>query len=113
VRSIAEAAPAETYDIEVEGHRFYLPETDLIVHNCDDMAALLASLTAAVGFSSGLRAWGPQGSDFEHVYAIVGYPKNNPYTWYALDATVQRAFVGWEPPPGNVLNAIVAGSVPR
>lgn len=115
VKSIAEGEPAETFDIEVEGHRFYLPETDLIVHNCDDMSALIAALCAAVGFSVMLRAWGPPGEDFQHVFPVASLPKAdtrpaNMRTWYALDATVERAYVGWEPPPGNVLNAIVAGA---
>lgn len=44
VRSITKGAPTETYDIEVEGHRFYLPETDIIVHNCDEFAIYTASV---------------------------------------------------------------------
>lgn len=109
VRSISEGESTETFDIEVEGHRFYLPETDLIVHNCDDMSALIAALAGVVGFTTALRAWGPaHGNDFEHVYALAGLPKNNPTQWYAMDTTVQRAYVGWEPPPGRVLTAYVA-----
>lgn len=77
--------------------------------DCDDMAILLASLAGVVGFTTALRAWGPaHGSDFEHVYALAGLPKNNPTQWYAMDATVDRAYVGWEPPPGRVLTAYVA-----
>lgn len=78
--------------------------------DCDDMAALIAALAGVVGFTTALRAYGPYGHDFEHVYAIVGFPKYNPIEWRALDTTVERAYVGWEPPPGNVLTAIVAGA---
>lgn len=77
--------------------------------DCDGIASLIAALTGVVGFTTALRAWGPIHEDFQHVYAIVGMPKFNPRDWFALDATVERAYVGWEPPPGNVLNAVVAG----
>lgn len=76
--------------------------------DCDDMSGLIASLAGVLGFTTALRAWGPKGQDFQHVYAIAGLPKNGPRQWFALDATVERAYVGWEPPPGNVLNAYVA-----
>lgn len=79
--------------------------------DCDDMASLVAALAGVVGFTTALRAYGPYGHDFEHVYAIVGFPKYNPTEWRAMDTTVQRAYVGWEPPPGNVMNAVVAGTV--
>jgi hypothetical protein len=56
----------------------------------------------------GLRAYGrlALNGDFEHVYAVVKTPKRAPFTGeLALDTTVRESYVGWEPPPGNVMTA--------
>lgn len=75
--------------------------------DCDEAAALLVALTSALGFRSGLRAWGPKGcnGEYVHVYAVVGYPKHEPSEVVALDTTVPEATVGWEPSDGEVLTA--------
>lgn len=44
VRAIAPSDPCKTVDITVEGGRFYLPESDIIVHNCDDFASYEAQV---------------------------------------------------------------------
>ena len=106
VKSIGEGERSQTYDIEVEGHRFYLPETDLIVHNCDDASMMVAALAGAVGFTVGLRAWGDLDTDdFQHVYAVAMLPKLDPREVVGLDTTVEEAEVGWEPPEARVLTA--------
>lgn len=77
--------------------------------DCDEHAALIAALAGAVGFTTALRAWGPAaGDELTHVYAIAGLPKNKPQRWVGLDTTVKNSYVGWEPPKGRVLNALVA-----
>ena len=38
VLSIREEEPTECCDITTESGRFYLPETDVVVHNCEDLA---------------------------------------------------------------------------
>ena len=73
--------------------------------DCDDHAALICALAGAIGFKTGLRAWGPKGEDFEHVYAVVGVSKRNPTRAVGMDTTVDESSVGWEPPPGEVLTA--------
>jgi len=73
--------------------------------DCDGHAALLCALLGSIGFKVGLRAWGPKGQEFEHVYAVVGYPKKGPNQVLGLDTTVPSSRVGWEPPPGNILTA--------
>lgn len=75
--------------------------------DCDEAAALIAALLGAIGFRTGLRAWGPKGcnGEYVHVYAMAGYPKNEPEREVALDSTVPEAKVGWEPPNGEVLTA--------
>jgi hypothetical protein len=109
VRSIAEGGSAHTYDIEVEGHRFYLPETDLIVHNCDDSTALVMALLGSLGFVVGARAWGKQKAEYTHVYAVVGLPKIDPQEFIPLDTTVDED-LGWEPPGGHTLTAVLDGT---
>jgi len=118
VRAIADGGEDQTYDIEVEGHRFYLPETDLLVHNCDDHSSLNAALAGALGWKVGLRAWGPKGAGgFSHVYPVVAFPKRARLVHingqamgafdrvFGMDTTVDDAQVGWEPPKGEVLTA--------
>lgn len=94
-----------------------------IIHNCqrgacggdcDEHAALIASLLASIGWKVGLRAYGVAGSGgYSHVYAVVAFPKkpsgsNGKLSWdkvLALDTTVPTARFAWEPPKGNVLTA--------
>lgn len=74
--------------------------------DCDEHAALVAALAAAVGFEVGLRAWGPTSrKDYVHVYAVAGLPKKSPQKFVGMDTTVEQADVGWEPPRGRVLTA--------
>ena len=107
VKAISAGGEEPCFDIEVDGHRFYLPESDTIVHNCDDHTALIVALTGSIGFRCGLRAWGKARSKgFVHVYPVVLFPKLPPYErTVGLDTTVPEASVGWEPPRGNVLTA--------
>jgi hypothetical protein len=75
--------------------------------DCDEFAALVAALTSAIGFHSGVRAWGPDAKGFSHVYAVVCYPKRRPNQIIGLDPTVDYADVGWEPPGGRRLTALI------
>ncbi len=43
VRSISESEPEMCCDITTDSGRFYLPETDLVVHNCEDLACWRAA----------------------------------------------------------------------
>lgn len=105
VRAISEGESTRTFDIEVEGHRFYLPETDLIVHNCDDHGALIVALAGSLGFKVGLRVWGPTPAEFVHVFAVACVPKRDPREVIGLDTTVDESSVGWMPPSGSVMTA--------
>ena len=80
--------------------------------DCDEHGALCAALAGAVGFRTGLRAWGPKGGDaYEHVYSCVASskqkPEADPRRWLGLDTTVDYAKVGWDPPSGRWLTAVV------
>lgn len=112
VKGIASIDSTPVMDIATDTGRFYLPETDLVVHNCDDQTILVGSLAAALGFKVGARAWGPdtdQDGDYQHVYAVAAVPKGGPwpkdYYGHALDTTVPSAAVGWEPSGGHILTA--------
>lgn len=76
--------------------------------DCDEHAVLVASLCAALGFRSGVRAYGsdPKG-EYTHVYAIVAVPKDGPwapdYGGHGMDTTVPDAHPGWQPAKGRVL----------
>lgn len=86
VKAIASAEPDETFDIEVDGHRFYLPEADIIVHNCDEFAIYnTAVLSRSLGIGKILggliqenymsvgwmNGWKPNG----HAVCLLTYPK--------------------------------------
>jgi hypothetical protein len=108
VRSISDGGCAPVMDIETDSGRFYLPESDLIVHNCDEHTILVAALCGAIGFKVGARAYGPDPKKqvFEHVYAVVAMPKRGPWKpsdIVGMDTTVPDASVGWQPPKGAVL----------
>jgi hypothetical protein len=76
--------------------------------DCDDAASLMASLAGTLGFRVGLRAWGPgEDGEFVHVYAVAGVPKRNPRRFVGLDTTVETAKVGWEPPGGHTMTAVL------
>jgi hypothetical protein len=78
--------------------------------DCDEHTVLVASLAGALGFKVGARAWGsdPNRREYQHVYAVVAYPKKGPWnkdrgSVRGMDTTVEEAHVGWEPPRGAVL----------
>jgi len=114
VKAIEELESAPVMDIETDTGRFYLPETDLVVHNCDDATILVASLAASIGFMVGARAWGKGTSgDLLHVYPVAAVPKSGPwpreYLGHGLDITVPQSEVGWEPEGGHFITAWVNG----
>ena len=65
--------------------------------DCDDAVVSLGCLVRHNGFKVGARVvqTGPEG--FDPVYAIAGFPKENPTGYVALDPTVATAYPGWEP----------------
>ena len=61
--------------------------------DCDDHATAIAALALALGFEAGFRTVGATASHFSHVYAVV----NLDGRWVALDSTIARSYLGWEP----------------
>lgn len=65
--------------------------------DCDDDTILLASLLKAVGFEHvAARIVTQSGKSWEHVYAMVGLPKEHPTEWVPLDPTVDGSVPGWQ-----------------
>lgn len=93
-----EADVQRVWDLRTDDHYVYLPEQDVTVSNCDDFVILLAALHKLVGFSSTLaRIVSTNGKWWEHVYLLVGFPKQGGVTQHlALDPTVRGATPGWE-----------------
>lgn len=86
----------------------------ICAEDCDGHSALVASLAGALGFQYGLRIYKPRGSKyFEHVYAVIAYPKLEPTKVLAMDTTVHESYVGWEPQDGEVLTATVCDDLKR
>ena len=99
VRSLAvESEEHECVDITTATGRVYLPEADVIVHNCDDMTICFGALLRALGFGSVMaRVVSTNGKRWEHVYAVVALPKTGrPKRLVPLDPTVSGAVPGWE-----------------
>lgn len=77
--------------------------------DCDDHCALLMALLGSLGFITAARAWGRKKGEYTHVYAVVGFPKNEPTEWVGLDTTVEESSPGWEPEGGFTLTAALTG----
>lgn len=105
VRSIVEEPIHQpVYDLETESGRIYLPESDVVVHNCDGATIVIGSLVQAIGYPFKCRVIQTiYGTDYDHIYGIAGLPPTspNPKWWVPLDASVNKpAF--WEPPKALV-----------
>lgn len=102
VRQISEAAPDHVYDIETDSSRFYLPEQDIVVHNCDDYSSTTCAALGAIGIPCRYKVIRTKGAkDWNHIYAQAGFPRANPQRWISMDSSVNMPF-GWEAPPRMV-----------
>lgn len=63
--------------------------------DCDDACVVLTTLLRHLGFQVGVRVADTGSNDWDHVYTIVGVPKDTPTSYVALDATVAKP-MGWE-----------------
>jgi len=100
VESIGGGAELPVFDIETDTHRFYLPETDLVVHNCDDFVVTLGSLLMAIGHPVTVRVIQTKDKGtWNHVYLTTPkeFDKTGADVALPLDPTVDRP-MGWEAP---------------
>jgi hypothetical protein len=72
------------------------------IFDCDDACIGLMSLLICAGFRAGAKIIAQDGHSFNHVYAVVELPRNDPEPEtrriVPLDATVSYAVPGWEAP---------------
>lgn len=100
VEAVEDAGREHVVDIETDTHRFYLPESDVVVHNCDDQVALLAALLRSVGYKVRSRIVQTKGeSNWNHIYLATEVPGKG---WVPLDPTVAQP-PGWEVPKEFVI----------
>jgi len=75
---------------------------ELGIFDCDDATIGLLTLLISSGFRSGAKIIAQDGKTFNHVYAVVELPRNDPEPRnrriVPLDATVTTAVPGWEAP---------------
>lgn len=101
VRAIRELPAMRVVDIETDAHEFYLPEADVIVHNCDDYNSLLAALLRSVGYKVRSRVVQTQGeSTWNHIYLLAKVPTTG--QWMPLDLSVRQP-AGWEVPKNLIV----------
>jgi hypothetical protein len=74
VEEVVEAGTAHCYDIATADQGIYLPDADVVVHNCDDKTILEIAVLGSVG----IRAWpvviGVRPGHYSHVYLDVEVP---------------------------------------
>lgn len=101
VLSVREAPAERVVDIETETHRFWLPESDVVVHNCDDYVSLLGALCRSVGIKVRSRIVQTQGEPtWNHIYLVAQMDDGS---WMSLDPTILGKGAGYEVPDHIVL----------
>lgn len=92
VRAIKDAGSALCADLTVVGGKLWLPESDMVVHNCDDQSILNATLLSLNGIPAILRVSTetPNGGNdsWSHIYAGASIDGR----FYALDTTLPGRF---------------------
>lgn len=87
-----EKGETDSYDIMTATGRVYLPESDVIVRNCDDYTVLLSSLLQARGFTTKAVVVSTNTDNWEHIYTLVQYGN----AWMPLDPVLPGALPGDE-----------------
>ena len=101
VEIVRDIGTSPCYDISTSDHYVYLPEADVTVSNCDDHTTLLCTMLSHLGFQTGFRVISTDGNSWEHIYALCGWPRNNPTSVIPLDTTVEGKYPGWEATLGS------------
>jgi len=90
---VRNAAVARCYDIATDDHYVYLPEHDVTVSNCDDLALAIATSCMTIGARAqfvtvGFRPQGFGPKIHTHVFARAQDPKSK--VWWVLDPVAGR-----------------------
>lgn len=97
IRAIeVEAEEDHCVDIMTSSGRVYLPESDTVVRQCDDMTIAFCALLRNLGHRCYARIISLDGQQWAHVYPLVEWPDGSAFS--ALDATEPDKSPGWEWP---------------
>ena len=65
--------------------------------DCDDFVIVLCAMHRLLGFAGcAARVVTTDARHWEHIYALVGFPKSRPTQWVPLDPTVAGVAPGWQ-----------------
>jgi len=68
------------------------------VGDCDDESALTVALLTYLGYHAWLRVSSINGSSWDHIYAVIDFPRVNPYRELVVDPTLGHGKCGVEAP---------------
>lgn len=113
VRAIRDGGLALCGDLTTDRGKFWLPESDTIVHNCDDHVGVIASLLTVIGHTVRLRvSASSRFGDWEHIYPVTLLPKHAPKLARAVDTTLPwNAKLGSEARYGKARDYLVEAPV--
>jgi transglutaminase-like putative cysteine protease len=75
--------------------------------DCDDDSSLACAAAASIGIPCRFKVIKTRGSDdWNHIYAQMGFPRQNPTRWVSFDASVNKP-CGWEAPKSMVSDSRV------
>lgn len=98
--------PVDGVDLYVRGKR----ALENGAEDCDGHTTTVSGLAVLNGFTAKFRATSPSRfgqNNYTHVYALVGYPKNDPKKWIPLDTTLPGDDrLGEEAPHAKALDVI-------
>jgi hypothetical protein len=113
VKSISrEVETLPCFDIQTDDHYVYVPEADVTVSNCDDLAILVYALARSIRLParlviSGVNKQGkkvryiqgdkhyPSGVEWAHIYLQLGDRPYGDPVWYFAEPTL-RVPLGWD-----------------
>lgn len=100
VVAIEQGPVTDVVDIETDTHRFWLPDSDVTVHNCDQVTVAVDTAAHIAGFRVGARVYQMKpGGVWDHVAPIVELPRMGP-AGGAKHAFVMELTDGPGAPPG-------------
>lgn len=68
------------------------------IGDCDDISALTVALVTYLGYHAWLRVSSNTGDSWDHIYAVVEFPRVNPYRELIIDPTLGTDKLGIEAP---------------
>jgi hypothetical protein len=105
VEGIVEAGVRRVYDLQTADQGIYLPDADVVVHNCDDQVILEMALLGSVGIQSYPVIVGLYPNHYSHVYGYVEIPPGKHRyagTTWAFDPIMKDWPLGREAPADRI-----------